>query len=50
MWYVEARNYNGQKDYWYMSGLTYEEAKKRHLKLYDEGWAYVRSGRVADRF
>ena len=26
-----------------MSGLTQEESRKHHLKLYDEGWAMVRS-------
>jgi hypothetical protein len=43
MWAVEARNFGGRADYFYMSGLTQEESRQRHQKLYDEGWAMVRS-------
>lgn len=43
MWVVEARNYGEAKDYWYQSGLTQKESKLQHQKLYDQGWAYVRS-------
>ena len=44
MWVVEARNYGDKKDYWYMSGLTEEESKKRHKDLFNSGkWADVRS-------
>ena len=50
MWYVEARNYGERKDYWYMSGLTQQEAARRSDKLCDQGWEYVRTGRVEDRF
>ena len=50
MWYVEARKYGERKDYWYMSGLTQEEARQRHNKLFAEGWAYVHSGRIEERF
>lgn len=50
MWYVEARNYEKRKDYWYMSGLTQREAARRADKLFDEGWDHVRLGRVEDRF
>lgn len=43
MWVVEARKFGERKDYFYMSGLTREESRRRHQKLYEEGWAYVRS-------
>ena len=43
MWAVEARNYGENKDYWYMSGLTEAEARRRYNKLTDSGeWAMVR--------
>lgn len=44
MWAVEARNYGENKDYWYMSGLTEAESRRRHSKLANSGkWAMVRS-------
>ena len=44
MWIVEAKNFGENKDYWYMSGLTEEESKKRHRDLFNSGkWAMVRS-------
>lgn len=44
MWAVEARNYGDKPDYWYMSGLTEEESRRRHKKLANSGkWAMVRS-------
>ena len=44
MWAVEARNYGEQKDYFYMSGLTQKEARRRHAQMSNSGkWAMVRS-------
>lgn len=44
MWVVEARNWGPLGDYWYISGLTEEESKKRHKELFNSGkWAMVRS-------
>jgi hypothetical protein len=44
MWAVEARNYGEEPDYWYMSGLTEAESRKRHAVLSNSGkWAMVRS-------
>jgi hypothetical protein len=44
MWAVEALNYGEKPDYWYMSGLTESEARKRHAALSNSGkWAMVRS-------
>lgn len=44
MWAVEARNYNEQKDYFYMSGLTQKEARRRHAQMSNSGkWAMCRS-------
>lgn len=45
MWVVEARNWGpANKDYFYMSGLTEAESKKRHKELFNSGkWAMVRS-------
>lgn len=44
MWAVEARNYGDNPDYWYMSGLTEAESRKRHAALSNSGkWAMVRS-------
>lgn len=46
MWVVEARKFGPIPDYVFISGLTQEESKLRHQKLYDEGWAMVRSYKV----
>lgn len=44
MWAVEARNYGDNPDYFYMSGLTQKESRRRHAQLSNSGeWAYVRS-------
>jgi len=44
MWAVEARNYGENKDYFYMSGLTEQEARARHAKMSNSGeWAMCRS-------
>lgn len=44
MWAIEARNYGEQKDYFYMSGLTQKEARRRHATMSNSGkWASVRS-------
>ena len=44
MWAVEARSYGENADYFYMSGLTEAESKRRHNKLWKSGkWAMVRS-------
>lgn len=43
MWVVEARKYRPFADYWYQSGLAQEESRVWHQKLYDQGWADVRS-------
>lgn len=44
MWAVEARKFGDQPDYFYMSGLTATESRRRHQKLANSGeWAMVRS-------
>jgi hypothetical protein len=44
MWAVEARNYGEEKDYFYMSGLTEKEARRRHAQMSNSGkWAMCRS-------
>lgn len=44
MWAVEARNYGEKKDYFYMSGLTQSEARRRHANMSNSReWAMVRS-------
>ena len=44
MWYVEARKFGENKDYFYMSGLTQKEARRRHSELSNSGkWAMVHS-------
>ena len=44
MWAVEARKYGENPDYFYMSGLTQAESRRRHKKLANSGeWGYVRS-------
>jgi hypothetical protein len=44
MWAVEARNYGEEKDYFYMSGLTEKEARRRHAQISNSGkWAMCRS-------
>ena len=44
MWAVEARNYGENPDYFYLSGLTQKEARRRHAKLSNSGeWSSVRS-------
>lgn len=44
MWAVEARNYGENPDYFYMSGLTQKEARKRHAEMSNSGkWAMCRS-------
>lgn len=48
MWAVEARNYGETPDYFYMSGLTQAESRKRHATLSNSGkWAMVRSWDLA---
>lgn len=49
MWVVEARKYGPVADYWYQSGLTQEESRIWHQKLYDQGWAYVRSYKYGEK-
>ena len=46
MWAVEAQNFGIESDYFYMSGLSYDEARDHHRKLNLEGWAKVRSFKV----
>ena len=44
MWAVEARKFGENPDYFYMSGLTQTESRRRHCKLATSGeWAVVRS-------
>ena len=44
MWAVEARKYGDNPDYFYMSGLTQAESRRRHKKLANSGeWGFVRS-------
>lgn len=44
MWAVEARNFGENPDYFYMSGITQKEARRRHAKLSNSGeWSSVRS-------
>ena len=44
MWAVEAKNFGDNPDYFYMSGLTQTESRKRHADLSNSGkWAMVRS-------
>ena len=44
MWAVEARNYDKTPDYFYMSGLTEKEARRRHAQMSNSHeWAMVRS-------
>ena len=51
MWAVEARNYGEQKDYFYMSGLTQKEARRRHAQMSNSGkWAMVRSWDLGAEF
>ena len=45
MWYVEARKYGENRDYFYTSCLTKAESRERHKKLFEEGWAYVHSAK-----
>lgn len=43
-WAVEARNYGDNPDYFYVSGLTEKESRRRHSQLSNSGkWAFVRS-------
>jgi hypothetical protein len=51
MWAVEAKNFGENADYFYMSGLTKEESRKRHSDLYNSGeWAMVRSWDKAEEW
>ena len=44
MWAVEAKNFGDNPDYFYMSGLTEAESRKRHKAMANSGdWAMVRS-------
>ena len=43
MWAVEARKFGDNPDYFYMSGLTAAESRRRHAELSKSGWAMVRS-------
>ena len=43
MWYVEAHN---KDKYERWEGLTEEQSRDIHYRYYDEGYGYVRSGRM----
>ena len=44
MWAIEAKKFGDNPDYFYMSGLTETQARRRQSKLSNSGeWAYVRS-------
>jgi len=44
MWAIETRTFGENKDYFYMSGLTKEEAHRRIAKMSNSGqWAMCRA-------
>jgi hypothetical protein len=44
MWAIEARKFGDNPDYFYMSGLSQAESRRRHSQLSNSGeWAMVRS-------
>jgi len=44
MWAIEAKNFGEEKDYFYMSGLTEKQARRKHAQMSNSGkWAMCRS-------
>ena len=44
MWAIEAKNFGENPDYFYLSGLTEAESRKKHKQFSNSGeWAFVRT-------